>query len=66
MESKTDAGPASMTNEELAAIEDEEVLNKMVSQWYVTFNEFVSTIMYVYHANSVVREGVAFVQREKM
>ncbi|XP_044031093.1 smoothelin [Siniperca chuatsi] len=30
MESKTDAGPASMTSEELAAIEDEEVLNKML------------------------------------
>ncbi|XP_042364636.1 smoothelin [Plectropomus leopardus] len=30
MESKTDGGSASMTSEELAAIEDEEVLNKML------------------------------------
>ncbi|TDH02033.1 hypothetical protein EPR50_G00168660 [Perca flavescens] len=32
MESKTDAGPASMTSEELAAVEDEEVLNKMLDK----------------------------------
>lgn len=31
MESKTDGGSTSLTSEELAAIEDEEVLNKMVS-----------------------------------
>ena len=36
MESKTEAGSASVTSEELAAIEDEEVLNKMVSRWFVT------------------------------
>ncbi|XP_041667504.1 smoothelin [Cheilinus undulatus] len=30
MESKTDSGPSSLTSEELAAIEDEEVLNKML------------------------------------
>ncbi|XP_072227970.1 uncharacterized protein smtna [Leuresthes tenuis] len=30
MESKTDDGPASLTSEELAAIEDEDVLNKML------------------------------------
>ncbi|KAM4528378.1 uncharacterized protein smtna isoform 1-T2 [Odontesthes bonariensis] len=30
MESKTDCGPASLTSEELAAIEDEDVLNKML------------------------------------
>ncbi|XP_040915124.1 smoothelin [Toxotes jaculatrix] len=30
MESKTDDGPAALTSEELAAIEDEEVLNKML------------------------------------
>lgn len=32
MESKTDVGSASLTSEELAAVEDEEVLNKLVSQ----------------------------------
>ena len=36
MESKPDGGPAvsgSLTSKELAAIEDEEVLNKMVSKY---------------------------------
>lgn len=32
MESKTESKPASLTSEELAAIEDEEALNKMVTQ----------------------------------
>lgn len=35
MEPKTDGGPALPTSEELAAIEDEEVLNKMVKQWSI-------------------------------
>ena len=38
----------SKTNEELAAIEDEEVLNKMVSQWFATFVEkFLQIILNV-------------------
>lgn len=36
MESKADGGPAAVTSEELATIEDEEVLNKMVSQWLLS------------------------------